>query len=54
MRHWTRWLIGGFVLLVALAIGTGCAQNERRTTRVVEEEHHGEVVEEDQGEMIVE
>jgi hypothetical protein len=51
-RFWRALLCGcvAFALTWLLA----CAENEHRKVRVTEEQHEGEVVEEQPGEMIVE
>lgn len=52
-------LIGRMLVLVTCVAGlsvmaTGCATHEKREVRYSEEQHEGEVVEEQPGEMIVE
>ena len=54
MNNTLRRLILGTCAALALLVFTGCAENERRTIRIEEEQHEGEVVEESPGEMIVE
>ena len=56
MSHALRRLILGLSAALALVVLSGCAENEHRKVRVIEEQHEGEVIEEDRGqqEMIVE
>ena len=55
MTHARRGLILGLCATLALFVFTGCAEHEHRKVQVIEEQHEGEVVEEDRGqEMIVE
>ncbi len=48
-----RALLGAWLGLLLMGV-IGCAENEHRKVRVIEEQHEHEVVEEQQGEMIVE
>jgi uncharacterized protein YgiB involved in biofilm formation len=55
MRYALRRLVLGLVGTLALFVFSGCAEHEHRKVQVIEEQHEGEVVEEDRGhEMIVE
>lgn len=52
MRNWRYWLAGTLVATAFVLIG-GCG-DERHEVKARETEHHGEVQEVEQGEMIVE
>jgi len=55
MRDGFRRLILGICATLALVAFSGCAEHEHRKVKVSEEQHEGEVIEQDQGqEMIVE
>jgi hypothetical protein len=55
MPHALRHLTLGFAAALALLLFTGCAEHEHRKVQVIDQQHEGEVVEEDRGqEMIVE
>ncbi len=54
MKNALRRLVLGLVATVALFVFSGCAEHEHRKVQVIEEQHEGEVVEEDRDqEMIV-
>jgi outer membrane protein assembly factor BamE (lipoprotein component of BamABCDE complex) len=55
MRDRFRRLILGICAALALVAFSGCTHHEHRKVKVSEEQHEGEVIEQDQGqEMIVE
>jgi hypothetical protein len=53
MNHWYRRVFLLVVVAFALMIAAGCGDKRQKIT-VREEQHEGEVVEEQPGEMIVE
>ena len=55
MSHALRRLVLGICATLALFVFSGCTEHEHRKVQVIEEQHEGEVVEQDRDqEMIVE